>query len=70
MGYSRAVRSSRLKKLVADYALDIQMLKEITTNNGNARSETHGGQAFTGTFRAESAENLQTDWFIDINLAL
>jgi putative transposase len=60
----------RLKKLVADQALDIQMLKEITKKSGNALSQAQDSETLAGTFRAKSAEDLQTCWVISFNMAL
>lgn len=52
----------RLKKLVADQALDIQMLsRRSIQRNGNARSEAQSDQAFTGKLREKPEKALCVD---------
>ena len=62
--------NGRLKKLVADQALDIQMLKEVCSKNFKARGEAYGGQASDRSLRAEPKTNLFIDRHSAFKLSL
>lgn len=51
----------RLKQMVADQALDIQMLKAVVEKNGEARGAAPGRGLSAGGVRSESEAHLQGD---------
>ncbi len=51
--------NTRLKRLVADLRLDNQMLKEINSKTGKARSEAQGRRLPCGDIRCRTAQMLR-----------
>jgi putative transposase len=52
----------RLKKLLAETMLDVTMLKDLNSKNGNARCEAAGCGSFVCVLRGEPAAGVPDDW--------
>ena len=53
--------NAKLKKLLAEAMLDIAVLKDISSKNGDARREAECGRPCPGEVRAERAAGVQSD---------
>ena len=53
--------NAKLKKLLAEAMLDIAVLKDISSKNGDARRKAECGRPCPGDVRAERAAGVQSD---------